>query len=225
MILGQRLAEQVGKAPMLEEEMANANVGLDLIGEAQQVYSLVSDRQGQGCADDWVYQRDAEDFVNPILTEMPSTDFAHVMARQWLFDMWHQPLLAQLTQVGDQEVRAIANKAIKEATYHLERSGEWVNRLADSTDEAKRRLCDALNTLMPWCAELFVPVSNDPVDYSAIREFWEKSTSGLIDQFDLTVSLAPIVTKGGRFGVHSEHFSRLVTDMQSLARAHPEAQW
>lgn len=225
MVLGQRLAEQVGKAPMLEEEMANANVGLDLIGVAQQTYTLLAERGAADTADALVFQRNAEDFVNAVLVELPNRDFAHVVARQWLFDIWHLELLKQLTTCGDLEVQAIANKAVKESTYHLERSGDWVQRLADSTDEAKSRLENALSTMVPWCSELFEPIADERIDYDAIRQVWESELNSLINEFQLTVDTAAVFTKGGIAGVHTEYFTRLITDMQSVARAHPGAQW
>ena len=161
LILGHRLSEWCGHSPALEEDLALSNVALDLIGQTQLWLNLAGEVEGKGRdADKLAYLRDARDFRNVLLVEQPNGDFAMTMARQFYFDAWHYLLLRDLSGSKDSRVAEIAAKGLKEVTYHLERSRDWVLRLGDGTEESHRRMQAAIDDLWMYTGELFEPAEN-----------------------------------------------------------------
>lgn len=215
LILGHRLSEWCGKGPVLEEDIALANTALDLIGHAQMWLGYAGEVEGQGRdADRLAYFRDAYDFRCCLLVQQPNGDFGQTMMRQFLFDTYHLDHLQTLTQHPDHRIAEIAAKAVKEVTYHQERSADLVIRLGDGSDESHRRMQDALDALWPFTGEL-------PGDWiTTARTTLAEATLSPPD-------LGPHgVQKGGITGTrHSEHLGHLLAVMQSLPRSHPDATW
>ncbi|THH34711.1 phenylacetate-CoA oxygenase subunit PaaI [Aliishimia ponticola] len=233
LVLGHRLSEWCGHAPVLEEDIALANVALDLIGQTQLWLELAGEAEGEGrSADDLAFLRDAWDFRNALLVEQPNGDFGQTMMRQFLFDAWHKPYLTALTGAKDDKIAAIADKAVKEVTYHLERSSDVVIALGDGTDESHGRMQTALDRLWPYVGELFIPDAVDAAlpgiapDMDKVRSSFDTTLASVMNDATLTVPDSNFAHKGGRTGArHSEHLGHMLTQMQWLQRAYPGATW
>ncbi|WP_170357017.1 1,2-phenylacetyl-CoA epoxidase subunit PaaC [Ruegeria arenilitoris] len=235
LILGHRVSEWCGHAPVLEEDIALANTALDLIGQTQMWLGLAGEVQGEGkSADDLAFLRDAWDFRNVLLVEVPNGDFGRTLMRQFLFDAWHSIMLGRLLKSSDDRVAAIAEKASKEVAYHLERSSDTVVGLGDGTEESHRRMQEALDYLWPYVGEMF---ASDDVDAEMAASGIAPDPAGLRDEYDalvqrvlteatLTIPDSRFAHKGGRDGrMHTEHLGHLLTQMQWLQRAYPGATW
>ncbi|TFL17695.1 1,2-phenylacetyl-CoA epoxidase subunit PaaC [Jannaschia formosa] len=235
LVLGHRLSEWCGTAPALEEDIATANTALDLIGQTQMWLGLAAEVEGAGrSADDLAMRRDAWDFRNLLLVEQPNGDFGRTLMRSFLFDVWHRRMLERLTASSDPRVAAIAAKAVKEVAYHADRSAELVVALGDGTEESHRRMQDALDRLWPYTGEM---TSDDEVDRemaeariaplpSELRPGWEEAVRATLTQATLTVPESAFAHRGGKNGArHSEHLGHMLTTMQWLQRAYPEATW
>ncbi|MDK3072215.1 phenylacetate-CoA oxygenase subunit PaaC [Sedimentitalea sp. JM2-8] len=235
LVLGHRVSEWCGTAPVLEEDIALANTALDLIGQTQMWLGLAGEVEGKGrSADDLAMLRDAWDFRNVLLTEQPNGDFGQTMMRQFLFDAWHVAMLDALTRSTDPRVAEIAAKAVKEASYHVERSGDTVIGLGDGTDESHRRMQAALDLLWPYVGELFVPDSVDDAmaeagiapDLTDLRAAYDDHLAKVMATATLTIPDSAFAHKGGKSGFrHSEHLGHMLTEMQWLQRAYPGATW
>ncbi len=234
LILGHRVSEWCGHAPVLEEDIALANTALDLIGQTQMWLGLAGEVDGGKSADDLAFLRDAWDFRNVLLVEVPNGDFGRTLMRQFLFDAWHSIMLGRLMTSSDERVAAIAAKASKEVTYHLERSGDTVVGLGDGTEESHARMQEALDYLWPYVGEMFV---SDDIDAQMVAAGIAPNPSDLRAEYDALVELVltkatltipdnRFAHKGGRDGrMHTEHLGHLLTQMQWLQRAYPGAKW
>lgn len=234
LILGHRLSEWCGHTPVLEEDIAIANVALDLIGQARLWLGLAGEVEGQGrSADGLAYLRDASAFRNFLLTEQPNGDFGHTLMRQFLFDAWHRLMLDRLSTSMEPRVAEIANKAVKEVTYHLDRSSDLVVRLGDGTEDSHRRMQDALNLLWPLTGQMFV---GDTVDEAtneagigplpeALKADWGRFVSQTLDEATLEVPANAFQRKVAARTIHSEHLGYVLAEMQFLQRAYPAARW
>lgn len=230
LVLGHRLSEWCGHAPVLEEDIALANIALDLIGQTQLWLGLAAAREGQGrSADDLAFLRDAWDFRNLLLVEQPNRDFGHTMMRQFLFDAWHAPYLQTLASSEDEQIAAIAQKSLKEVTYHVDRSSDIVIALGDGTEESHARMQAALDRLWPYIGEMFEIDAVDAglaPDSAAIRDAFDHRVRGTLSEATLTVPDSTFAHKGGRNGQrHSEHLGHMLATMQWLQRAYPGATW
>jgi ring-1,2-phenylacetyl-CoA epoxidase subunit PaaC len=234
LILGHRLSEWCGHSPALEEDLALSNVALDLIGQTQLWLNLAGEIEGKGRdADKLAYLRDARDFRNLLLVEQPNGDFAATMARQFYFDAWHYLLLRELTGSKDARVAEIAAKGLKEATYHLERSQEWVLRLGDGTEESHRRMQAAVDDLWMYTGEMFESDEVDQAmvregvgpDLSSLHEPWLGLMRSTAEEATLTLPQSGWAQRGGKRGIHSEHLGYILSDLQFLQRAYPNATW
>jgi len=234
LILGHRVSEWCGHAPALEEDIALANVALDLIGQTQMWLGLAAEVEGKGrTADDLAYLRDAWDFRNLLIVERPNGDFGHTLMRQFLFDAFHFELLQALQSSSDPRVAEIAAKAAKEVAYHLERSSDLVIRLGDGSDESHRRMQDALDALWSYTGEMFVADAKDVAvaqagiapDPASLRAGWEATVRDVLAAATLTIPDSRFAHKGGKRGVHTEHLGFILADMQFLQRAYPGASW
>jgi ring-1,2-phenylacetyl-CoA epoxidase subunit PaaC len=235
LILGHRVSEWCGHAPVLEEDIALANTALDLIGQTQMWLGLAAEVQGEGkTADDLAFLRDAWDFHNLLLVEMPNGDFGQTLMRQFLFDAWHVLQLRALTGSADERVAAIAAKAVKEATYHLERSAETVVGLGDGTEESHARMQAALDYLYPYVGEMFLSDAVDAAlveagiapDPASLRADYDDTLARVLGEATLTLPEARRARGGGRDGkMHTEHLGHLLTTMQWMQRAYPGATW
>jgi len=235
LVLGHRVSEWCGHAPVLEEDIALANSAMDLIGQTQLWLGLAADAEGSGkSADDLAFLRDAWDFRNALLCELPNGDFGQTLMRQYLFDAWHLIMLEKLTSSNETRVADIADKAIKEVSYHVERSRDTVIGLGDGIEESHALMQAALDYLYPYVGELFV---SDKVDEAAAKEGIAPRLEDLRGAYDLAVAEtmseatlklpeSEFAHKGGRTGtMHTEHLGHLLTQMQWLQRAYPGATW
>jgi ring-1,2-phenylacetyl-CoA epoxidase subunit PaaC len=234
LILGHRLSEWCGHAPVLEEDIALANVALDLIGQAKLWLGLAGEVEGKGRdADRLAFLRDAREFRNLLLVEQKNGDFAVTMGRQFLFDAWHYLVLRELGRSADARIAEIAAKAVKEVAYHLERSRDWVVRLGDGTEESRRRMQKAVTTLWPYAGEMFEmdAVDQDLVrqgvaaDLAALRQPWLEHVGAALEEATLERPEWGWMQRGGKRGLHSEHLGYLLAEMQFLQRAYPNATW
>ena len=234
LVLGHRLSEWCGHAPALEEDIALANIALDLIGQTQLWLGLAGEVEGKGrSADNLAFLRDTGGFRNALLVERPNGDFGQTLMRQFLFDTWHHAMLSALTASTEPRIAEIAAKALKEVSYHLERSADLVIRLGDGTTESHARMQRALDDLWSYAGELFVGDDTDralaesgiaPAPES-LKPQWDEVVADVLKQATLTVPATRYVHKGGKRGVHTEHLGYILADMQFLQRAYPGATW
>lgn len=234
LVLGHRLSEWCGHGPAIEEDMALSNIALDLIGQARLVLTYAGEIEGAGRSeDDLAYLRDVLDYRNLLLVEQPNGDFARTMARQFLFDAFHVDLMARLAESRDQRLAAIAAKSVKEVTYHLRHSSEWVIRLGDGTDESHARMQAALDDLWMYTGEMF---SMDQVDRTTIeagigvdlegqKPGWDRRVDEVLAEATLRRPDDGWMHTGGKAGRHGEHLGYLLAEMQFLQRAYPGAAW
>lgn len=225
LILGQRLAEWLGHGPQLEEDIASANIALDLIGQARLWLSLAGAREGRGRDEDALaYLREQHEFRNCTLVELPNGDYAFTIVRRMLFDAYQRVLLERLAGGADSEIAAIAAKSKKEADYHWRHSADWTLRFGDGTGDSHRRAQAALERLWPYTHELFAPDEVDP-DAQSLRAPWLAQVEPLIEEATLALPAATKFLSTGKRGVHSEHLGYVLAEMQCLPRAHPGARW
>lgn len=217
LILGQRLGEWCGHAPTLEIDLSLANVALDLIGQATLFLGIAAEGSGQD-ADDLAFRRDAYDFRNCLLVEQPNGDFAQTMARQFLFSSWQRLHFEELAAGSDVRFAEIAAKAVKEVRYHVELAADWVIRLGDGTEESHRRLLAGVNWMWRFVDELFIETPH-------LRPAYDAQVAAVFAAAKLDVPASQRPLTGGRQGRHSEHLGHILSEMQFLPRAYPDARW
>jgi ring-1,2-phenylacetyl-CoA epoxidase subunit PaaC len=234
LILSQRLGEWSSRAPELEEEMALANLALDLLGQARALLTRAGELEGRGRDEDALaFRRDERDFVNCLLVELPNGDFGRTMARQLLFSAYQCELYAGLLGAADPGLAAIAARALREVTYHREHAVLWTLRLGDGTEESHRRMQRGLDDAWPYAAELFesdplpraLAEDGNAVDPAALRAGWEASVLPVLTEATLIIPETAWSPSGGRRGLHTEAFGHLLAEMQHLHRSHPGARW
>ena len=234
LILGHRLSEWCGHGPVLEEDIAISNIALDLIGQASLWLDLAAEVEcGGRSSDELAYKRDVLDWRNTILVEQPNGDFAVTMTRQFLFDCHHHALLTALLESTNTDVAAVAEKALKEVTYHRRHSGEWLIRLGDGTEESHGRAQTALDNLWVFTHELFeadgvdhaVVAAGTGVDPAYLKATWDAMVNPVLAEAALQRPADGWSIRGGRQGVHSEHLGYILAEMQFLPRAYPDAVW
>ncbi|MGW0734354.1 1,2-phenylacetyl-CoA epoxidase subunit PaaC [Streptomyces sp. NPDC002851] len=223
LVLSHRLGEWAGNAPVLEEEVALANIALDLLGQARSLLSLVGDE------DELAYLREERAFRNLQLVEQPNGDFAHTIARQLYFSTCQELLYAELAQ-GESDFEPLAAKAVKEVAYHRDHAEQWTLRLGDGTDESHTRMQHALDALWRYTGEMFQPVEGlEGIDWPELEAAWLTSVTEVVERATLTLPDGPRTgawTAGaGRQGLHTEPFGRMLAEMQHLHRSHPGASW
>lgn len=235
LILGQRLSEWCGHAPILEEDIALSNIALDFVGQAESLFKLAGEVEGKGRSeDDLAFFRDEWQFRNVELVEQPNGDFAVTLVRQFFYDAYAFQFYTLMRQSSHPTLAGIAAKAVKEGTYHLRHSRSWVLRLGDGTEESHRRAQKAVDDLWTFTGELFF---NDAVDaklieaglipdWSSAREEWLDIVTSTLEEATLTVpDKDTFMANGARTGRHSEHLGHMLAEMQILARSHPGASW
>ncbi|GAB3835360.1 1,2-phenylacetyl-CoA epoxidase subunit PaaC [Hymenobacter jeollabukensis] len=234
LILAHRLSEWCGHGPILEQDLAMANISLDLLGEARSYYQYAAELEGRGrTEDDLAYLRSAVEYRNPLLVEQPNGDFAHTIVRQFLYDAFHYHLLLQLQAGPDQQLAAIAEKSVKEAAYHVKWSAEWIIRLGDGTDESRRRVEAAITALWRYSGELTTPSATEQAlqqagfvpDYAAIQQQIDEHVTRVFAEATLPVPQGVFMQKGGKTGRHSEHLGYLLAELQYLQRTYPGLTW
>jgi ring-1,2-phenylacetyl-CoA epoxidase subunit PaaC len=232
LVLGHRLSEWTGHAPALEEELALANIALDLIGQARAIYSYAGTLSGH-TEDQLAYLRDVPAWRNSLLVELPNGDFAVTIARLLLFSAFADPLWRAATTSTDAMIAAIAAKAEKETAYHVRHAAEWLIRLGDGTAESHRRAQDALDNLWPYTGELFAVAEADAaliaggtiVDPASLRATWNATVDATLLRATLLRPDDRWMQSGGRKGQHTEHLGHLLAEMQYLQRSYPGATW
>lgn len=235
LILGHRVSEWCGHSPVLEEDIALANTALDLLGQTQLWLGYAAEVMGDGkTADDLAFLRDAWDFRNLLLVELPNGDFGQTLMRQFLFDAFHSVLLGRLLQSSDKSVREIAEKASKEVAYHVERSADTVVGLGDGTEESHARMQAALDLLWPYVGEMFASDDIDRAmaaagvapDPASLRDEYDALVGKVMAEATLSIPDSSFAHKGGRTGAtHTEHLGHILCHMQWLQRAYPGANW
>ncbi|MCM2388874.1 1,2-phenylacetyl-CoA epoxidase subunit PaaC [Streptomyces albipurpureus] len=222
LVLSHRLGEWAGHAPVLEEDVALANIALDLLGQARVLLSLVGDE------DELAYLREERAFRNLQLVEQPNGDFAHTIARQLYFSVWQRLLYGQLAS-AEGALTGIAAKAVKEVEYHQDHAEQWTLRLGDGTTESHQRMQRAVDALWRFTGELFQPVEGLDIDWQALEAAWLTSLTATLERATLTVPVGPRAggwaAGAGRQGLHTESFGRMLAEMQHLHRSHPGASW
>ncbi|MFF0423928.1 1,2-phenylacetyl-CoA epoxidase subunit PaaC [Streptomyces sp. NPDC004520] len=222
LVLSHRLGEWAGSAPVLEEEVALANIALDLLGQARVLLSLVGDE------DELAYLREERSFRNAQLVEQPNGDFAHTIARQLYFSTYQRLLYGQLA-TGDGPFAGLAAKAVKEVAYHQDHAEHWTLRLGDGTPESHERMQRACDALWRYTGELFQRVDGLDLDLPALETTWLDSVTDVLGRATLTVPSGPRTgawsAGAGRQGLHTESFGRMLAEMQHLHRSHPGATW
>lgn len=234
LVLGHRTSEWCGHTPVLEEDIAIANVSLDLIGQAQLWLEIAGEVEGKGhSADNLAYLRDAGGFRNFLLAEQPNGSYGQTMMRQFLFDAWHYFMLRRLENSSERRIAEIAEKAVKEVTYHLERSTDLVIRLGDGTPESHQFMQEALELLWPYTGQMF---DADGIDEAAIasgimpvpgeiRPDWDDHVGRALKAATLEIPREAYLHKVPARNVHTEHLGYILADMQFLQRAYPGATW
>ena len=234
LILGHRLSEWCGHAPMLEEDMALANMGLDLLGQARELYSYAAKAEGSDNDEDkFAYLRDVRQYRNLLLVEQPNGDFARTMVRQFLYSAFADLYWRAMTKSRDETLAAIAAKSEKESAYHLRHSSEWIVRLGDGTDESHSRVQAAIDHLWAFTGEMFAVDAAErglidkgvAIDNAALRPLWLKTISGVIAEATLTQPTSDWMQQGGRSGRHSEHLGHLLSELQHVQRSFPGLTW
>jgi ring-1,2-phenylacetyl-CoA epoxidase subunit PaaC len=234
LVLGQRLSEWCGHAPSVEVDLSLANIALDLVGQATLFLNYAGEVEGKGRdGDALAFHRDVLDFRNCWLVEQPNGDFAQTMARQFLFSTWQRRLFAHLVSSRDARIAAIAEKAVKEVTYHAELASEWAIRLGDGTGESRRRMIDGLEWMARFVPELFemdmlasfLAERGIAPDLPAFRADYDEEVAAALAEATLPPLPQQRPILGGRRGHHSEHLGHLLCTMQFLPRTYPEAVW
>jgi ring-1,2-phenylacetyl-CoA epoxidase subunit PaaC len=234
LVLGQRLGEWCGHAPTLELDLSLANLGLDLIGQADHLLGYAAELEGAGrSADDLAFRRDVLAFRNCLLVEQPNGDFARTLARHLLFSTWQKLSFERMTALDDDRLAAIAAKAVKEVAYHVRFASEWVIRLGDGTEESRRRMIEGLAWSWRFVDELFETPEALPelvdkglaVDPASLRQDWDRAIDLVLAEAGLTRPEQKRGVSGGRSGRHTEHLGHMLSEMQFLPRAYPDAVW
>ena len=236
LILGHRNSEWCGHGPVLEQDIAITNISLDLIGQARNFYQYAATLKADGSTEDSLaYLRDETEFKNCLLVELPKGDWAITILRQFFFSSYQYFLYQQLQNNNpdsyrDEQLTAIAAKALKEVTYHLRWSSEWVIRLGDGTDESRNRILKAIDELWPYTCELFDIADYEEtcgVDFSLLKNEWMKKVKEIFEECNLPspAGEGSGVRSGGKEGKHTEHLDNILSELQLLQRTHPGAEW
>jgi ring-1,2-phenylacetyl-CoA epoxidase subunit PaaC len=234
LILGYRLSEWCGHAPMMEEDMALANMGLDLLGQARELYSYAAKVEAKGNDEDkFAYLRDVRQYRNLLLLEQPNGDFARTMVRQFFYAAFADLYWRAMMKSSDPTLAAIAAKSEKESAYHLRHSSEWVVRLGDGTEESHTRAQAAIDDLWAYTGEMFAVDDAEralidagiAIDALGLQAQWLKTVSDVVDEATLALPKSNWMQQGGRSGRHSEHLGHLLSELQSLQRTFPGAAW
>ena len=234
LILAQRNAEWCGHGPVLEQDIAITNISLDLIGQARNFYQYAAEMTGNGATEDSLaYLRKEREFKNCLLVEQPNGDWAQTILRQYFFSQYQYFLYQQLQQSKDAQLAAIASKALKEVTYHLRWSSEWVIRLGDGTEESHQRMVRAIDELWRYTGEMFEAVSYElraasegiGVDVSKLKEEWMNKVQEIFSEATLIVPSKIFMQTGGKEGKHTEHLGYILTELQYMQRAYPKSEW
>lgn len=234
LILGQRMSEWCSNGPILEEDIAMTNLALDLIGQARTMLSYAAKLEGKGkTEDDLAYRRNEREYYNTLLSERPNGNFGDTVVRNFLHSAFSLHLYQALTNSSDEMIAAHAEKSIKEVTYHLRHSSEWLIRLGDGTEESHEKVQNALNDLWEYTGDLFEMNEVDTilikegitVDLNKVKSEWKNTVSKVIERATLSQPEDAYMHSGRLEAIHSEYLGHLIAEMQFLPRSYPEANW
>jgi len=248
LILAQRNAEWTGHGPVLEQDIAITNISLDLLGQARNFYQYAAslfngfNEQQKNIVDKYIprlwkqynrelqeddlaFLRDEHQYLNLLITELPKGDWAQSVLRQFFFSTFQFYLYQQLQNISDQHLTAIAEKSIKEVTYHLRWSAEWVIRLGDGTEESNQRIKNALADQWMFTGEMFMPEEYELVDVRSFKNSWIQKVEDVLSEATLELPTQTWMQGGGKQGKHTEYLGYLLAEMQYLQRTHPNSVW
>jgi ring-1,2-phenylacetyl-CoA epoxidase subunit PaaC len=229
LILAQRNAEWCGHGPILEQDIAITNISLDQLGQSRNFYQYAATLIGNNATEDSLaYLRTEREFKNCLLAEQPNGDWAQTVLRQFFFSACQYLLYEKLQNSNDEQIAAIAAKALKEVTYHQRWSSEWVIRLGDGTDESHQRMIKAIDELWSYTGEMFVPADYEikaGYDVSLLKDDWMKKVTAVFEEATLPVPEKVFMQTGGKTGTHTEHLGFILTELQYLQRTYPNAAW
>jgi ring-1,2-phenylacetyl-CoA epoxidase subunit PaaC len=226
LILAQRNSEWCAHGPILEQDIAITNISLDLLGQARNFYQHAATIIGESATEDSLaYFRTEREFKNLLITELPNGDWARTILRQFFFSIYQFELYSQLLKSKDSQLASIAEKSLKEITYHIKWSSEWVIRLGDGTEESNNRMKKAIDDLWMYTGEFFIPATYEEVDSSILKEAWFSKIRDVFEEAGLNIPENVFMQQGGKTGNHTEHLGYILAEMQSLQRIYPGAAW
>ena len=228
LVLGHRLSEWCGHGPILEEDIALANIALDLVGQANLLLEQAGKAEGKGRDQDALaYFREATDYRNILMVELEKGDFAFTIARQFFFSVFNYLQMEALSKSSHTDLAGIAAKAMKEAKYHVRHSADWMVKLGDGTEESHKRVQDAVNDLWRFTGEMFLgdDVDRAVLDPATLEKPWRAQVDEVMRRATLTIPETKYMQRGGREGKHTEHLGHLLTEMQIVARSFPDGKW
>ena len=233
LILGQRMSEWCSNGPTLEEDIAMSNISLDMFGQANGFYQYAAQLDGTKSADELAFRRNEREFFNHQLVEQENGNFGTTMVRNFLHDVFNFLFYTELTKSKDETLSALASKSLKEVKYHLRHSSNWLIRLGDGTGESNTKVQDALEELWMYTGELFEMDNLDTellnngiaVDNSALKLEWDIMVNKTLVKAKLTRPEDAYMATGGKKGIHTEYLGFILSEMQFLQRAYPDAKW
>jgi ring-1,2-phenylacetyl-CoA epoxidase subunit PaaC len=234
LIMGHRLSEWTGHGPVLEQDIAISNIALDLIGQSRNFYQYAAQiKGGETTEDDLAYLRNEREFKNVLLAELPNGDWAKTIFKLFFFSSYQYFLYQKLINSSDKQLSAIAEKSLKEVTYHVRWSSEWLIRLGDGTEESNKRIKKALEELWSYTGEMFIAVdyeneainNNVGVDVSSLKDNWNNKVIEVLQEATLSVPENTWNHTGGKTGLHTEHLGFILAEMQYLQRTYPGCEW
>ena len=227
LILSQRNSEWCGHGPILEQDIAITNISLDLLGQARNFYQYAATLiDGDATEDSLAYLRKEREFKNLLIAEQSNGDWGQTILRQYLYSQFQFLLYQKLQSSNDEQLAAIAAKAVKETTYHVRWSSEWVIRLGDGTEESHNRMLKAIDQLWSYTGEMFVPASYETlIDVSLLKNEWLEKVSVIFSEATLSIPEKVFMQNGGKDGKHTEQLGFILTELQYMQRAYPNSQW
>jgi len=227
LILAQRNSEWCAHGPILEQDIAITNITLDLIGQSRNFYQHAASLIGNGATEDSLaYLRTEREFKNLLITELPNGDWAQTILRQFFFSVYQSALYKQLLAHEDSNISAIAEKSLKEITYHIKWSREWVLRLGDGTEESHQRMQKAIEFLWMYTGEFFIPADYEAgIDHNTMKAEWHQMITDTFNEATLEIPSQTFMQSGGKTGNHTEHLGFILTELQYLQRTYPGAEW
>lgn len=227
LILSQQNSDWCGHGPILEQDIAITNISLDLLGQSRNFYQYAAELIGGDATEDSLaYLRKERDFKNLLLAEQPNGDWGQTILRQYLFSQFQYLLFQKLQQANNEQLAAIAAKALKEIAYHVRWSSEWVIRLGDGTEESHSRMLKAIDELWRYTGEMFSPAAYETlVDVAGLKDEWSQKVAAIFAEATLPVPEKTFMQTGGKEGKHSEYLGYILTELQYMQRAYPGAAW
>jgi len=228
LVLGHRNSEWTGHGPILEQDIALSNISLDLVGQARNFYQYAAELSDENTTEDTLaYLRSAGEYKNCLLVEQPNGHWGTTVLRQFLFSAYQFPLYQKLSYASDQRLASIAAKSIKEITYHLRWSSEWVIRLGVGTQESSEKMNEAVSILWPFTGELLMPSKYDPLvsDAEDIKIKWNERVTEVMAKARLDIPSGIEMITGGKNGTHTRHLQEMLEEMQFMQRTYPGMQW